>query len=64
MGHDERIDWSHDPDLENPLLIPDELVPIHGSPVWDKLNEKERGNVRRHMVRGSSASSSTASRAR
>jgi hypothetical protein len=46
----ERIDWSHQPDLDNPLLIPDELVPIHGSPVWDKLNERERGNVRRHMV--------------
>jgi hypothetical protein len=46
----ERIDWSHQPDLDNPLLISDELVPIHGSPVWDKLTEKERGNVRRHMV--------------
>jgi hypothetical protein len=46
----ERIDWSHQPDLDNPLLIADELVPIHGSPVWDKLTEKERGNVRRHMV--------------
>jgi len=26
------------------------LVPIFGSPVWDKLNTAERGNVRRHMV--------------
>ena len=46
----ERIDWSHDPDLENPLQLPDELVPIYGSPVWDRLNKAERGNVRRHMV--------------
>jgi len=46
----ERIDWSHDPDPENPLQVPDELVPIFGSPVWDKLNTVERGNVRRHMV--------------
>jgi hypothetical protein len=46
----ERIDWSHDPDPENPLQVPDELVPIFGSPVWDKLNTAERGNVRRHMV--------------
>jgi P-aminobenzoate N-oxygenase AurF len=46
----ERIDWSHDPDLENPLQTPDELVPIFGSPVWDKLTEAERGNVRRNMV--------------
>jgi P-aminobenzoate N-oxygenase AurF len=46
----ERIDWSHDPDPENPLQMPDELVPIFGSPVWDKLNSAERGNVRRNMV--------------
>jgi hypothetical protein len=46
----ERIDWSHDPDPENPLQLPDELVPIFGSPVWDKLNPTERGNVRRNMV--------------
>ena len=46
----ERIDWSHDPDPENPLQVPDELVPIFGSPVWDKLTADERGNVRRHMV--------------
>jgi hypothetical protein len=46
----ERIDWSHSPDPENPLQIPDELVPIFGSPVWDRLNDDEKGNVRRHMV--------------
>ena len=46
----ERIDWTHDPDPENPLLTPDELVPIFGSPVWDKLDDDERGNVRRNMV--------------
>ena len=46
----ERIDWSHTPDPENPLQVPDELVPIFGSPVWDRLTADERGNVRRHMV--------------
>ena len=46
----ERIDWSHDPDPENPLEMPDELVPIFGSPTWDKLTDEERGHVRRHMV--------------
>ncbi len=45
-----RIDWSHSPDLENPLQVPDEIIPIFGSPVWDKLTEAERGNVRRHLV--------------
>lgn len=45
-----RIDWSHEPDLENPLLLPDELVPIFGTPMWDKLNDAERGRLRRHAV--------------
>jgi hypothetical protein len=46
----ERIDWSHSPDPENPLQVPDELVPIFGSPVWDRLGAEEKGHVRRHMV--------------
>ena len=46
----QRIDWSHDPDPENPLQVPDELVPIFGTPMWDKLTDDEKGNVRRNMV--------------
>jgi hypothetical protein len=46
----ERIDWSHDPNPENPLEVPDELVPIFGSPMWDKLTDEQRGNLRRNMV--------------
>jgi hypothetical protein len=46
----QRIDWTHDPDPEDPLLIPDELNPIFGSPMWDRLTAGERGNVRRNMV--------------
>jgi len=46
----ERIDWSHDPDPENPLQVPDELVPIFGSTMWDRLDKEERGNVRRNLV--------------
>jgi hypothetical protein len=46
----ERIDWSHSPDPENPLQVPDEILPIHGSAVWDRLSEKERAEVRRNTV--------------
>ncbi len=45
-----RIDWTREIDPMNPLGVPDEFMPIFGSSVWDRLNEKERGNVRRHMV--------------
>lgn len=46
----QRIDWSREIDLDNPLGIPDQFIPIVESRVWQKLNDKERGNVRRHMA--------------
>jgi hypothetical protein len=45
-----RIDWGREIDPDNPLGVPDEFVPIHGSPIWDRLTPKEKGNVRRHMA--------------
>src|ERR1051326_1580951 len=47
---DKRIDWSRDIDLENPLGVPDGFIPIYGSSTWERLGEKERANVRRHMA--------------
>lgn len=44
----ERIDWTQDLDPENPMLMPDEMVRIYGSPMWNKLNDKEKANLRRH----------------
>ena len=44
-----RIDWSQDLDPENPQGLPDEAIAIYDSPVWNKLNRKERANVRRHI---------------
>ena len=44
----ERIDWSQDLDPENPMLMPDQMIRIYGSPMWDKMNDKERANLRRH----------------
>jgi len=44
-----RIDWSLDLDPENPQQLPDELISIYGSPVWDRLTSKERADVRRHL---------------
>jgi hypothetical protein len=44
-----RIDWSQGVDLDNPMGFPDEFVPIFGSTIWDKLDEKRRNEVRYHM---------------
>jgi hypothetical protein len=46
----ERIDWSHQVDLDNPLLAAEETVPIYGSSTWASLGERERGQVRHHMI--------------
>ncbi len=46
----DRIDWSHDLEFDNPLGAPDEFIPIVDSPIWGRLNDKERGEVRRHMI--------------
>jgi hypothetical protein len=46
----ERIDWSAEVDLDDPLHAPDEAVPIFGSPMWERMDAAARGEARRHMV--------------
>jgi hypothetical protein len=45
----ERIDWSTEIDLANPLGFPDQFVMIYGSPTWNKLDDKGRAEVRHHI---------------
>ncbi len=47
---DFRIDWDHEIDTDDPLGAPDELVPIFGSDMWNKLSDADKGVIRRHMV--------------
>ena len=44
----ERIDWSLDLDPENPMLMPDEMIRIYGSPMWNRMTDAEKANLRRH----------------
>jgi hypothetical protein len=44
----ERIDWSLDLDPENPVEIDDRVISIFGSDIWNRMNAKERANLRRH----------------
>jgi hypothetical protein len=48
IGKD-RLDWSLPVDLENPVGLPDDLNPIFGTEWWDKMDEKRRGELRRHF---------------
>jgi hypothetical protein len=45
----DRIDWTIDVDLDNPIDTPPEYVPLYGSEIWDKLGEKERAQLYHHM---------------
>jgi P-aminobenzoate N-oxygenase AurF len=46
---DSRIDWSQDLDPENPEQLPDESIPIFGSPVFSRLTAAEKAMLRRHF---------------
>ncbi|MFH8365598.1 ferritin-like domain-containing protein [Streptomyces sp. NPDC018031] len=43
-----RIDWDQEVDPYDPLGSPDEALMIHGTPLWDKMSDKDRGELRRH----------------
>ena len=45
----ERIDWSLDLDPENPMMLDDRVVAIYGTDLWNRMNEKERRQVRHHL---------------
>ncbi|MDH5675508.1 MAG: ferritin-like domain-containing protein [Myxococcales bacterium] len=44
-----RIDWSQDLDPENPAGLPDQAISIYGSPMFERMTDKEKANLRRHM---------------
>jgi hypothetical protein len=45
----DRLDWSVDVDLSNPLGFPDYYVSIYGSEIWNKMDENDRSQVRLHL---------------
>src|SRR5436190_17660382 len=46
---DTRIDWTQELDEDNPEQLPEEMLPISGMAEYQKMNEKEKGEVRRHF---------------
>jgi hypothetical protein len=45
-----RIDWAMEVDPDNPLGVPDEGIAIYGSETWNKMSNKERAELKRHMA--------------
>ena len=48
IGSD-RLDWSQDVDLTNPVGMPDEMNPLFGTDWWEKMSEERKGELRRHV---------------
>src|SRR5207253_2340266 len=44
----DRIDWSLEVDKDNPIGGPEVYVPIYGSPTWEKMGERDRGELMHH----------------
>jgi para-aminobenzoate N-oxygenase AurF len=47
---DDRLDWAHESDPDDPLGMPDEFIWIAGSPLWDRLPPADRTIIRRHTA--------------
>jgi len=45
---DTRIDWSLPVDPQDPMQMDDQVVPLFGTPIWAKLSEKQRAELRYH----------------
>ena len=43
-----RIDWSLPVDPEDPMQMDDQVVPLYGTKIWDKMSEKQRAELRYH----------------
>jgi hypothetical protein len=45
----ERLDWSQEIDLSNPLGFPDYYISLYGSDIWNNMGDKARGETRLHL---------------
>ncbi|MFI0982403.1 ferritin-like domain-containing protein [Streptomyces sp. NPDC021093] len=45
-----RIDWSHEVDPQDPLGTPDESMSLYGTRYWDRMTERDKGDLRRHYT--------------
>ena len=45
----ERIDWSQEIDPDNPMGLPDRTIAIYGTDLWNRLDDRERANIRRSL---------------
>lgn len=45
-----RIDWDLEVDPYDPLGTPDEAMTLYGTPYWDRMTDRNKGDLRRHYT--------------
>jgi hypothetical protein len=45
---EKRIDWSLDVDPDDPMQIAEEMLPLYGTPLYDRLSERHKSDLRYH----------------
>lgn len=45
-----RIDWDLEVDPHDPLGVPDQALAIYGTKYWDRMSQRERGELRMHST--------------
>lgn len=45
-----RIDWDLEVDPYDPLGTPDEAMTLYGTPYWDKMTDRNKGDLRQHYT--------------
>jgi para-aminobenzoate N-oxygenase AurF len=45
---EKRIDWSLEVDPDDPMQMDDSVVPLYGTPLWNRMSEKQRSELRYH----------------
>ncbi|MFE2628703.1 ferritin-like domain-containing protein [Streptomyces sp. NPDC059374] len=45
-----RIDWDLEVDPYDPLGTPEDAMALYGTPHWDRMNDREKGDLRRHYA--------------
>jgi hypothetical protein len=45
---DQRIDWTLEVDPDDPMQMDDSVVPLYGTPLWQRMSQKQRSELRYH----------------
>src|SRR5574341_1496905 len=45
---DKRIDWTIDVDPDDPMQLDETVLPLYGTPLWNRMSERQKSELRYH----------------